>query len=74
MLHYFLTSSPNHYGSAMDTARVTSKGQVTIPKQVRGEQRSLKGLLSKHAKDRTVDGKRLRKALHYRAAAKYAAR
>ena len=56
----------------MDTATVTSKGQVTIPKQARGEERLLKGLLSNYARGRTMDGEQLRKALHNRAAAKYA--
>ena len=85
----------------MDTARVTSKGQVTIPKRVRnpmaiktgdrlafdldengdlhvspmrGEKRSLRGLLSDYAKGRRVDGERIRTALRERAAAKYAVR
>jgi len=74
MLHYPLTNSSLQEGSAVDTGRVTSKGQIRIPKRVRGEQRSLRELLSNYAKGRTVDGERLRKAFHNRAAAKYADR
>ena len=57
----------------MDTARVRSKGQVTIPKRVRNK-RSLRGLLSDYGKGPRVDGERIRTALRERAAAKYAVR
>ncbi len=57
----------------MATARVTSKGQVTIPKRVRNK-RSLRGLLSDYGKGPRADGERIRTALRERAAAKYAVR
>ena len=41
---------------------------------MRGEKRSLRGLLSGYAKGRRVDGERIRTALRERAAAKYAVR
>ena len=74
MLHYFLTNSSLQKGGAVDTGRVANKEQVTIPKRVRGEQRTLRGLRSNYANGRTMDGERLRTALHKRAVAKYAAR
>ena len=85
----------------MNTATVTSKGQVTIPKEVRElmaietgdrlafdlegdgrlrvsrvqhEARPLRGMLSKYAKGRPVDGDQVRAALRRRAATKYAVR